>query len=72
MLGLFQRERGLRKFPILETSVQMLDNQAVENIFYRELQRNCASFNYDRLMAPELRAGSRIHMSGTGNEGLAS
>ena len=58
--------------PNSRTSVQMLDNQAVENIFYYELQSNCAACDEAGSMALYLHARARIHMSGTENEGLAS
>ena len=50
----------------------MLDKRPVENILYREFQRNCGSLYQAPLMALELHTRARIYMSDAVNEGLAS
>jgi hypothetical protein len=44
----------------------------VEKQFLPQITKQCASSNDTGLMAPELPARARIHMSGTSNEGLSS
>ena len=75
MLDVFQWAKlsaNSHKIRILETRVQILDNQAVENIFYQELQRNCVNLVQTQSMALELHTRARIYMSDAVNEGLAS
>jgi hypothetical protein len=50
--------------------VQMLDFQAVNNIFYRVFVRNCAESYLTESMALELRGKARIYMSGADSIGL--
>ena len=57
-------------FPILESTVQMLDKQVVNNNFYCDFQRNCEEIDQAEPMAPELPARPRIHTSAAYNEGL--
>jgi len=43
----------------------MLDAASVNNNFYHKFQSKCAEVELSELMAPDLPAGARIHMSGS-------
>ena len=49
--------------------VQMLDNDIVNNNFYRDLLSDCAEPDQAQLMALELQVGARIHMSALATKG---
>ena len=50
----------------------MLDNEKVNNNFYRKLQSNFANTDQVQAMALELHHRARIQMSGADNQGLSS